>query len=103
MSLPPLSDWPAPLKACVPFLQRANELASRNRVVSYFCKAYAVQVGIGALPKGDQDATLFLGKLMDELEAEKAQMPPVSDDEARDLVAGIHKHLFISQRIQRPE
>jgi len=85
---------PPQLKACVPYLQRHEELAKRDPAVAYYCKAYAAQVGIASLKSGDQEANLFLTTLMDGLEQEKAAVAHLSQDEGRALVTNCALLIF---------
>ncbi|KAK0548668.1 hypothetical protein OC845_003457 [Tilletia horrida] len=58
------------LKALLPFMQRANELRTADPPMAYWCSLYAAQLGIGA-KSTERDSKVFLGQLMDDLEAQK--------------------------------
>ncbi|KAJ2818323.1 hypothetical protein IWW50_005857, partial [Coemansia erecta] len=68
-----LKDIPEDLKHIQPYLQRGQEVAKADPVVSYFCKYYAARLLIakqGASP----NAQSYLMKLVDELEEEKSML-----------------------------
>ncbi|EPQ28885.1 uncharacterized protein PFL1_03686 [Pseudozyma flocculosa PF-1] len=69
----PLEYPPPELKPLKPFIQRANELRTADRVISYWCLYYAAQLGIGANAK-QPESKQFLFSLLDTLEALKAQL-----------------------------
>lgn len=63
-----LAEAPPPsLKALTPYMQRYNELAKADVVMSYWCLYYAAQQGIAA-PSKDAKANGFLLEIMDRLE-----------------------------------
>ncbi|KAK0565598.1 hypothetical protein OC861_003692 [Tilletia horrida] len=51
-------------------MQRANELRTADPPMAYWCSLYAAQLGIGA-KSTERDSKVFLGQLMDDLEAQK--------------------------------
>ncbi|KAK0522625.1 hypothetical protein OC834_006206 [Tilletia horrida] len=63
----------AELKPLTPFLQRAQELRTADPPMAYWCSLYAAQLGIGA-KSTERDSKLFLGRLMDDLEAQKGAL-----------------------------
>lgn len=58
---------PAELKVIAPYIQRANELAKADPVMSYWCLYYAAQLGIPIKTK-EKESKVFLIGLMDRLE-----------------------------------
>ncbi|KAG2392533.1 hypothetical protein C9374_011258 [Naegleria lovaniensis] len=86
----PLSDYPPILKPLVPYLQRANEFEKRAPIVSFYCRTYAVQLGISIVQSQDQsddEATQILTDLMDRLEQDKEQLNiEAQESEAKDMV-----------------
>ncbi|CAD6886364.1 unnamed protein product [Tilletia controversa] len=60
----------AELKVLTPFMQRAHELRTADPPMAYWCSLYAAQLGIGA-KSTERESKLFLGRLMDDLEAQK--------------------------------
>ncbi|KAF5311806.1 hypothetical protein D9619_002836 [Psilocybe cf. subviscida] len=68
LGLPPV---PAGLKPISSFLQRADELAKQDKIVSYWCTYYAAQVGI-SLKARDAPSRDFLMNLLDLLEQMKS-------------------------------
>ncbi|KAE8213516.1 hypothetical protein CF327_g2971 [Tilletia walkeri] len=63
----------AELKLLTPFMQRAQELRSADPPMAYWCSLYAAQLGIGA-KSTERESKLFLGRLMDDLEAQKKKL-----------------------------
>lgn len=99
---------PAELKSITPFLQRAQELKSRDAIVSYYCTYYAVQQAI-QVPNMSKDAQLFLVQLVDQLEkvwfrniykkekeALKDQEPIVSDIAGYEYVSAFALKIFLN-------
>ncbi|KAJ2455904.1 hypothetical protein EV183_000520 [Coemansia sp. RSA 2336] len=83
-----LKTPPDELKHVLPYVQRGLEVAKADPIVAYFCKYYAAQLTIphqGA----STAAQAYLTKLLDELEAEKAQLT-ANDDMKNDQVASQH-------------
>ncbi|OBZ78686.1 Vacuolar protein sorting-associated protein VTA1 [Grifola frondosa] len=64
LNLPPV---PPELKSISPYLQRADELTSRDPVMAYWCTYYAAQIGIARKAK-DPAARTFLFALLGALE-----------------------------------
>ncbi|KAJ2127854.1 hypothetical protein IW136_006268, partial [Coemansia sp. RSA 678] len=77
-----LEPVPDELKHIQPFIQRGQEVARADPIVSYFCKYYAAQLSIAK--QGTSPATQsYLLNLLDTLETEKAQLQgseSMSDD-----------------------
>ncbi|KAJ3399631.1 hypothetical protein CcCBS67573_g02716 [Chytriomyces confervae] len=67
------TNVPEPLKGLVSFLQRAEELVTRDPIVSYYCYFYAAKQAIELNAK-DNDSQMFMLALLDKLEAQKAAM-----------------------------
>ncbi|KZT05846.1 DUF605-domain-containing protein [Laetiporus sulphureus 93-53] len=84
MSIKSLPPVPPELKSISPYLQRAEELASQDAVVAYWCACYAAQLGIAAKAK-EPASRKFLFDLLDILEKMKAQMS--SNDAIEDEAA----------------
>jgi len=57
-----------------PYLQRAAELQTREPVISYYCKLYAVNCAINSGKSRSPEATQFLGNLLSTLEQEKSSL-----------------------------
>ncbi|KAI0931845.1 hypothetical protein AcW2_000633 [Taiwanofungus camphoratus] len=74
---------PPDLKTVSPYLQRADELSSKDPVMSYWCAYYAAQVGIALKPK-DPSSRNFLFSLLGALEHLKKDIGPTDaiDDES---------------------
>ena len=77
---------PPVLKKISPFIKRAEELdkdttAAESRIVAYYCRQYAVHLGIqlaGSAPEGKA----CLGDILGDLEKEKTAMDNFTKDEA---------------------
>lgn len=69
----PLPNPPPELKALLPFVQRANELRSADKVIAYWCCYYAAQLGISGNAK-ETEAKMYLLTLMDTLEDLKSKL-----------------------------
>ncbi|SPO23138.1 uncharacterized protein UTRI_01816 [Ustilago trichophora] len=69
----PLPNPPAELKVVLPFVQRANELRTADKVIAYWCCYYAAQLGISGNAK-ETEAKMYLLTLMDTLEDLKAKL-----------------------------
>ncbi|KAJ7751330.1 Vta1 like-domain-containing protein [Mycena maculata] len=72
MALPPT---PVALKSVSPYLQRADELRTKEPVIAYWCTYYAAQVGIGLKAK-DPASRNFLFELLGSLEQMKKDIGP---------------------------
>ncbi|KEP47726.1 DUF605 domain protein [Rhizoctonia solani 123E] len=65
----PLSQIPAELKPIAPFLQRADEMRTKDPIISFWCEYYAIKKGLSL--KLGSGGRPFLANLMDSLEATK--------------------------------
>ncbi|CAE6438586.1 unnamed protein product [Rhizoctonia solani] len=65
----PLTQVPPELKPIAPFLQRADEMRTKDPIISFWCEYYAVKKGLTLKLGGG--GRPFLAKLMDSLEATK--------------------------------
>ncbi|KAJ2555300.1 hypothetical protein EV175_002304 [Coemansia sp. RSA 1933] len=83
---------PDEFKEILPYLQRAQEVAKVDPVVSYFCKYYAVRRAIGS-GKTSPESQEYLSKLMDQLELEKGQLEG-HEGMKDDATASAHCSLF---------
>lgn len=77
---------PPELKKITPFVRRAEELdkdktSPESRLVAYYCRQYAVHVGI-PLSSSSPGAKTCLGHLLETLEKEKPAMDNFTRDEA---------------------
>lgn len=77
---------PPELKKISPFIKRAEELdkdksAAESRLVAYYCRQYAVHLGI-QLAGSSPEAKACLGEILGDLEKEKAAMDNFTKDEA---------------------
>lgn len=76
---------PTELKAIQPYLQRAQEVKTRDPFLAYQCQLYAAQLGYGLLESGGRsgECESFLLGLLDELETAKHELlehPAMADD-----------------------
>ncbi|KAJ1028666.1 hypothetical protein NDA16_001832 [Ustilago loliicola] len=69
----PLPNPPAELKTVLPFVQRANELRTADKVIAYWCCYYAAQLGISS-NASSSEAKMYLLTLMDTLEDLKSKL-----------------------------
>ncbi|CAE6440225.1 unnamed protein product [Rhizoctonia solani] len=65
----PLSQIPPELKPIAPFLQRADEMRTKDPIISFWCEYYAIKKGLSL--KLGSGGRPFLANLMDSLEATK--------------------------------
>lgn len=77
---------PPELKKIIPFVRRAEELdkdktSPESRLVAYYCRQYAVHIGI-PLSSSSPGAKTCLGHLLGNLEQEKPSMDNFTRDEA---------------------
>ncbi|KAL4241649.1 VTA1 family protein [Abortiporus biennis] len=70
-----LPTLPKDLKSISPYLQRADELKTKDPIMGYWCAYYAAQVGI-ALKSRDPASRTFLFELLGTLETMKNQIGP---------------------------
>ena len=83
---------PISLKAIKPYLERANELQSKDPVVAYHCRLYALQEAMrirATLPKEDMG---FVMGLMDTLEKQKSELGELDNPSV--LVENFAQDLF---------
>ncbi len=62
---------PEELKSIQTYLIRANEIQGKSPLISYFCRAHAVECGIALMQKGqlkDEASKKYLIDLMNQLE-----------------------------------
>lgn len=83
MNIPPCC------KPVTPVLRRAEELDKSTeplaKVLAYFCRAYAMDVGM-KLPGGTSaEGMQFLSQLIEKLESDKKAIPPTSQQEGKDI------------------
>ncbi|ORY41693.1 DUF605-domain-containing protein [Rhizoclosmatium globosum] len=83
---------PEPLKGITAFIQRADELVTRDPVVSYYCNFYAAKQAIEIGAK-DNESQMYLLGLLDSLEAEKAKHAG-NDALTNDVVGYAHVENF---------
>lgn len=88
---------PPELKKITPYVRRAEELdkdktSPESRLVSYYCRQYAVHTGIALAtsPTGKS----CLGELLGNLESEKAAMDSFTRDESKFLCAKFAEKVF---------
>ncbi|KAH8551451.1 Vta1 like-domain-containing protein, partial [Umbelopsis sp. PMI_123] len=77
-----MESVPDDLKYLQPYLQRSQELQSREPVVSYYAKYYAAKLALSKGPK-NKNTEKFVISLLDELETAKVQIGPneaITDD-----------------------
>ncbi|KAI9355957.1 Vta1 like-domain-containing protein [Zopfochytrium polystomum] len=86
------NEVPEDLKFISGFLQRAEELQTRDPVVSYYCNYYAAKLAIERNAQSHQSQA-FLMNLLDVLEKEKAGLGP-NDAITNDLVGYAHVENF---------
>ncbi|KZT44572.1 DUF605-domain-containing protein [Sistotremastrum suecicum HHB10207 ss-3] len=66
---------PSDLRPLGPYLQRSAEVKQQDPVMSYWCKYYAVQLGLGVKSKDkDPERTKVLGTLLTELETARQEL-----------------------------
>ena len=89
---------PPQLKPLTPFVKRALELdrasGDRERMMSYFCRSYAMELGIKLNDNSAPVKAVLLG-LMEQLEKDKANLPSYSGkEEAKQFVEGFAFEVF---------
>ena len=87
------SQIPRELKPITQFIRRAEELDKagadpRPAMMSYFCRSYAMTLGLKLRANGNDGPTVmpFLMDLMKQLEGQKANLPPYTEEEGKDFV-----------------
>jgi len=88
---------PPELKKLTQFIRRAEELdrdiqRPASRLVAYYCRQYAVKIGIGLSQSAS--ATHCLGEILTSLEAEKVAMSVFSNEEARLICRNFAMEVF---------
>ena len=91
-------EIPPDLKKISPYIRRAEELdkdksSPESRLVAYYCRQYAVHVGI-PLSGSSAQAKKCLGELLEQLEAEKPAMDNFTRDEAAFLCRMFANRVF---------
>lgn len=72
---------PNVLKPILPYLQRANDFEKRAPLVAFYCRTYAAQVGIQLIRQvQDKEATNYIFQLMNQLEQDKNQLNPNTEE-----------------------
>lgn len=94
----PALSIPADLKKINPYIRRAEELDkdtnnAESRLVAYYCRQFAVHVGI-PLAASSSKAKECLGRILEDLEKEKAAMDNFSKEEAKFLCAQFANRIF---------
>lgn len=89
---------PAELKKIVPYIRRAEELdkdrnSPESRLVAYYCRQYAVHLGI-PLASESAAAKTCLGHILENLESEKAAMDNFTREEAAYLCRKFATRVF---------
>ena len=89
---------PPELKKIAPFVKRAEELdrdkiSAESRLVAYYCRQYAVHMGI-PLANDSAAAKTCLGHLLEALEKEKPAMDTFTRDEAAFLCRKFATNIF---------
>ncbi|KAJ1994229.1 hypothetical protein GGI25_003413 [Coemansia spiralis] len=87
-----LKTVPEDLKQILPYIQRGQEIAKVDPIVSYFCKYYAARLAIASGSTSPESQT-YLAALLDQLEMEKSQL---SNNESMrdDSAASLHCSTF---------
>ncbi|XP_051126063.1 protein HOMOLOG OF MAMMALIAN LYST-INTERACTING PROTEIN 5-like [Andrographis paniculata] len=70
-----------PAKLLLPYLQRADELQKHEPLVAYYCRLYAMELGL-KIPQSDRTKTTnaLLVSLMKQLEKDKSSLKLAPDD-----------------------
>lgn len=89
---------PPDLKKITPFVRRAEELdrdkgSAESRLVAYYCRQYAVHIGI-PLSSSSPGAKTCLGHLLESLEKEKPAMDNFTRDESAFLCRKFATNVF---------
>ena len=71
MAAPTIEDIPSPLKGVLPFIKTATEFENRDPLVAYYCRTYAMHLGIKVNDKTNPQSKTFLLNLMTYLESFK--------------------------------
>ena len=92
-------EIPPELKKVAPYIKRAEELdkdntAPESRLVAYYLRQYAVQLGIPLIAGASPAAKTCLGTILGDLEKEKAKMDNFTRDEAAFLCRKFAMNVF---------
>ena len=82
-------------KPVLPYLQRAQEMEKHDSVVAYYCRLYALELGM-KLPSRGEELRGLIGAVMKQLEADKAagRGPGGSREEDQLHVEGFAQQIF---------
>ena len=82
-------------KPVLPYLQRAQEMEKHDPVVAYYCRLYALELGM-KLPSRGEELRGLIGAVMKQLEADKAagRGPGGSREEDQLHVEGFAQQIF---------
>ncbi|KAL0088430.1 Vta1 like-domain-containing protein [Phycomyces blakesleeanus] len=84
---------PEELKYITPYVQRSQELAERDPIVSYYAQYYAVKLAIARGPN-NKDTNAYLSHLLDSLEKLKAALGTDNEAIVDDIVGYAHVENF---------
>lgn len=92
-------EIPPELKKIAPYIKRAEELdkdhtAAESRLVAYYLRQYAVQLGIPLIAGASPAAKTCLGTILGDLEKEKSKMDNFTRDEAAFLCRKFAMNVF---------
>lgn len=92
-------EIPPELKKVAPYIKRAEELdkdntAPESRLVAYYLRQYAVQLGIPLIAGASPAAKTCLGTILGDLEKEKSKMDNFTRDEAAFLCRQFAMNVF---------
>ena len=92
-------EIPPELKKIAPYIKRAEELdkdqtAPESRLVAYYLRQYAVQLGIPLTAGASPAAKTCLGTILGDLEKEKSKMDNFTRDEAAFLCRQFAMNVF---------
>ena len=92
-------EIPPELKKIAPYVKRAEELdrdntAAESRLVAYYLRQYAVQLGIPLIAGASPAAKTCLGTILGDLEKEKSKMDNFTRDEAAFLCRKFAMNVF---------
>ncbi|CAO3617006.1 unnamed protein product [Cunninghamella blakesleeana] len=86
-------DIPEDLKYITPFIQRGQELATREPIISYYAQYYAVKLAISRGPS-NKATNGYLSHLLDTLEEKKKALGTDNEVITNDLVGYAHVENF---------
>jgi vacuolar protein sorting-associated protein VTA1 len=92
-------DIPPELKKITTYIRRAEELdkgekSPEKRIVSYYCRQYAVSVGLPFARSGSQAVKVCLSTVLNHLEKEKPAISTISRKEAESLIRQFANQAF---------